>query len=178
MKFKDLYKLLGVEKESTREDMVAAYQRHAQELHPDKNMDLSEDKRKEKEERLKDISFAFTTLSNSAKKRKYDDMLNQFRESGNETCGNDAPANSNAESAHNTNEHSNPFTINPEDEADLKDIFGDEWFRIYETKMDDAEARHKESMGELEAMFNRVDEETASMARRMDESAQEIARRI
>ena len=48
MKYKDYYKILGVERSATAEEIKRAYRKHAAKYHPDKNAAKgSEDKFKE-----------------------------------------------------------------------------------------------------------------------------------
>lgn len=64
---KDLYQILGVEKNASEEEIKKAYKKLALQYHPDKNPD-----NKEAEERMKEINDAYTTLSDPDKKRQYD----------------------------------------------------------------------------------------------------------
>jgi DnaJ family protein C protein 7 len=64
---KDYYKILGVEKAATEQEIKKAYRKLAIVHHPDKNPDD-----KEAEERFKDIGEAYETLSDPQKRAKYD----------------------------------------------------------------------------------------------------------
>jgi molecular chaperone DnaJ len=64
---KDYYKILGVSKESTQEEIKKAFKQLARKYHPDVN---PEDK--DSEEKFKEINEAFQVLGNSQKKAKYD----------------------------------------------------------------------------------------------------------
>lgn len=66
---KDFYKVLGVSKEATAEDIKRAYRKAAQENHPDANPGDSA-----AEERFKQISEAYAVLGNAEKKNEYDDV--------------------------------------------------------------------------------------------------------
>lgn len=63
----DLYAMLGLEPDATSEEVKRAYRKLAHELHPDKNTDASS------VEKFKEITSAYRTLSNAAKRRRYDD---------------------------------------------------------------------------------------------------------
>lgn len=68
---KDFYQVLGVNKNSTEEDIKKAYRRLALKWHPDKNKDL------EAEKKFKEINKAYEVLSDPQKRQTYD----QFGES-------------------------------------------------------------------------------------------------
>lgn len=65
---KDFYKALGVAKDSSQADIKKAYRKLAQELHPDKNPD-----NKKAEERFKEVSEAYSVLSDEKKRKEYDE---------------------------------------------------------------------------------------------------------
>ncbi len=64
---KDYYDILGVDKSSSTEDVKKAYRKMAMKYHPDKNPDNAE-----AEEKFKDISEAYSVLSDETKKSNYD----------------------------------------------------------------------------------------------------------
>jgi len=70
---RDLYKILEVSREASPEEIKKSYRRLAKDLHPDRNPDD-----KEAEERFKDVSGAYTVLSDVEKRKLYD----QFGEMG------------------------------------------------------------------------------------------------
>jgi len=69
MEFKDYYKILGVDKKASTEEIKKAYRKLAKQYHPDKNPGDNS-----AEDKFKDISEAHEVLSNSEKRRKYDQL--------------------------------------------------------------------------------------------------------
>jgi curved DNA-binding protein len=67
MDYKDYYKILGVSKNATADEIKKAYRKLAQKHHPDKNPGD-----KTAEEKFKDISEANDVLSDADKRTKYD----------------------------------------------------------------------------------------------------------
>ena len=67
---KDFYKVLGIDKSASKEDIKRAYRKLAQKNHPDANKGDSA-----AESRFKEISEAYSILSNDEKRAEYD----QFR---------------------------------------------------------------------------------------------------
>ena len=64
---KDYYNILGIDRNASKDDIKKAYRKLAMQYHPDKNPGD-----KIKEEKFKDISEAYSILSNDDKKSKYD----------------------------------------------------------------------------------------------------------
>jgi molecular chaperone DnaJ len=75
---KDFYKVLGVSKDATKEEIKRAYRKLAQKHHPDANKGDAG-----AEARFKEISEAYAILSNDQKRREYDQMRS-FVEAGGE----------------------------------------------------------------------------------------------
>jgi curved DNA-binding protein len=80
MDFKDYYKILGVDKNATKDEISKAFRKLAVRYHPDKNPND-----KAAEEKFKEITEAHEVLSDPEKRKKYDTLgsnWNQYQTSG------------------------------------------------------------------------------------------------
>ena len=69
MEYKDYYKILGVERSASQDDIKKAYRKLAVKYHPDKNPDD-----KVAEEKFKEISEAYQVIGNPDSRKKYDEL--------------------------------------------------------------------------------------------------------
>ncbi|RAJ75029.1 curved DNA-binding protein [Chitinophaga dinghuensis] len=74
MDVKDYYKILGVEKSSTAEQIKKAYRKLAVKYHPDKNQGD-----KSAEDKFKEINEAYEVLSDPEKRKKYDQFGENYK---------------------------------------------------------------------------------------------------
>uniref|UniRef100_A0AAY4C5E2 J domain-containing protein n=1 Tax=Denticeps clupeoides TaxID=299321 RepID=A0AAY4C5E2_9TELE len=71
-KRKDYYKVLGVEKNASEDEIKKAYHKRALMHHPDRHSGASAEVQKEEEKKFKEVGEAFTVLSDPKKKSRYD----------------------------------------------------------------------------------------------------------
>ncbi len=74
---KDYYELLGISKNASADEIKKAYRKLALKYHPDK---APENKKKEYEEKFKEISRAYGVLSDKEKKSQYDQYGDTFEQ--------------------------------------------------------------------------------------------------
>ncbi len=80
MDYKDYYKILGVDRKASADDIRSAYRKLAMKYHPDKNPGD-----KKSEDKFKDINEAYQVLSDEQKRARYDQLgsaYSNFRTSG------------------------------------------------------------------------------------------------
>ncbi|XP_012938852.1 dnaJ homolog subfamily C member 7 [Aplysia californica] len=71
-KRKDYYKILGVHKTATEDEIKKAYKKRALIHHPDRHSHDTVDKQKEEEKKFKELGEAYSILSDAKKKARYD----------------------------------------------------------------------------------------------------------
>lgn len=107
MDYKDYYKVLGVDKKASQDEIKKAFRKLAVKYHPDKNKD-----NKAAEEKFKLVNEANEVLSDPEKRKKYDELgenWRQYEHAGGRHGG-----------ARSGNGRGGPFSY----EGDFSDIFG------------------------------------------------------
>ena len=79
---KDFYKILGVSKSASQAEIKKAYRKLARDNHPDSNPG-----NQAAEERFKDVSEAYSVLSNEKKRKEYDEQRTLFGQFGSRMGG-------------------------------------------------------------------------------------------
>ena len=74
MKFKDYYKILGVSRKASQEEIKRAYRKLARKYHPDVN------KESDAEERFKEVGEAYEVLKDPEKKSAYDQFGDRWQD--------------------------------------------------------------------------------------------------
>ncbi len=82
MDYKDYYKILGVSKTASQEEIKKAYRKLAVKFHPDKNAG-----NKQAEEKFKEINEANEVLGNEEKRKKYDELGSNWKQYGEQATG-------------------------------------------------------------------------------------------
>src|SRR5690242_9119699 len=72
--FKDYYKILGVEKSASAQDVKKAFRRLARQYHPDVNSDT------DATAKFKEINEAYEVLGDPDKRKKYDEYGAHYKE--------------------------------------------------------------------------------------------------
>ena len=74
---KDFYKVLGVSKTASADEIKKTYRKLARDLHPDQNKGDAK-----KEEQFKEVSEAYDILSDAKKRAEYDEARSLFERGG------------------------------------------------------------------------------------------------
>src|SRR5471032_3259345 len=112
MDFKDYYSTLGVAKTATAKEIKAAYRKLARKHHPDVNPGD-----KSAESKIKELNEAYEVLSDSDKRKKYDELGANWRQYEQAAQG------QGADPAHGQGGQGGGFRAMTEDE--MRDMFGE-----------------------------------------------------
>ena len=77
MEYKDYYKILGVDKDASEDDIKKQYRQMAKKYHPDLNPD-----NEEAQEKFKEVSEAYEVLGDEEKRSQYDNFGSSHNFSG------------------------------------------------------------------------------------------------
>lgn len=143
MEYKDYYKILGVERNATKEDIKRAYRKLALKTHPDRNPGNAK-----AEERFKEINEAYQVLSDPEKRSRYDQLgesYSQWQQGG-------APAGGFQWEDWFTNNPSGNVRVNM---GGLEDILGGEFSEFFSRIFGGIPDRESPSTGRGSAQRNR-----------------------
>lgn len=79
---KDYYKILGVDKNASKDEIKKKYRKLCLSYHPDKQQGKSDAEKKEAEEKFKEIAEAYNVLSDDKKRAEYDNPSSNFKFEG------------------------------------------------------------------------------------------------
>lgn len=71
-KRKDYYKILGIDKHASDDEIKKAYRKRALVHHPDRHASASDDEKREQEKKFKEVGEAYAILSDPQKKSRFD----------------------------------------------------------------------------------------------------------
>lgn len=114
MTYKDYYKILEVDKKATADEIKKSYRKLAIKYHPDKNQD-----NKNAEEKFKEVNEANEVLSDVEKRKKYDELGENWNQFGNESAKN----NDRSKRNHYQEENSSGFSSDEEFSDFFNNIF-------------------------------------------------------
>jgi curved DNA-binding protein len=123
--YKDYYNVLGVSKDASEKEIRQAYRKLARQYHPDVNPND-----KAAEDKFKEINEANEVLSDTEKRKKYDEMLNYYQQYG-RWPGATGPGYDSGGGF-----ESGGYQYRTMNEEDLRDLFGEQspfsdFFRTY-----------------------------------------------
>lgn len=71
-KRKDYYKILGIDRNATDDEIKKAYRKRALVHHPDRHANVSDEEKREQEKKFKEVGEAYAILSDPQKKNRFD----------------------------------------------------------------------------------------------------------
>ncbi len=76
---KDYYQILGLDNDASNDSIKGAYRRLAREAHPDRVSHRGAEAQAQASERMADLNEAYATLSDSAKRKAYDEEFTKWQ---------------------------------------------------------------------------------------------------
>lgn len=74
---KDFYKVLGVKRDANEAEIKKSYRKLALKWHPDRHSNSTDVEKKKADDMFREVNFAYEVLSDPAKKRRYDDGVDE-----------------------------------------------------------------------------------------------------
>ena len=121
MEYKDYYKILGVDRKATQDDIKKSYRKLAMQYHPDRNKN-----NKQAEEKFKEINEANEVLSDPKKRERYDQLGSSYSQW---QAGGGNPGNFNWNEWYSGQPGGQGQQVRPEDFGDVFGGFSD-FFRV------------------------------------------------
>ncbi len=115
MEYKDYYKILGVDKKASQDDIKKTYRKLAVKYHPDKNPGD-----KKSEEKFKEINEAYDVLGDADKRKKYDELGANWQAYEKGGFPNDF---NNRNTGRGSRQQGRSQQFHPGDESDFSDFF-------------------------------------------------------
>jgi curved DNA-binding protein len=143
MDYKDYYKILGVDRKATEEDIRTAYRKLAMQYHPDRNPD-----NKQSEERFKEINEAYQVLSDPKKRAHYDRLGSDYSS----WQGRGAPGDFNWDQY---GGFPSGTRVNPDE---MQDIFSDFFRTVFGIRGEEVGSRHSQAQGYQQELEISLDE--------------------
>ena len=121
MEYKDYYKILGVDRKATQDEIKKSFRKLAMQYHPDRNKD-----NKQAEEKIKEINEAYEVLSDTKKRERYDQLGSSYSQW---QAGGGNPGNFNWSDWYTGQPGGQGQQVSPEDFGDIFGGFSD-FFRV------------------------------------------------
>ncbi len=146
VEYKDYYKIMGLERTATPEDIKRAYRKLARKYHPDVS------KEPDAEEKFKALGEAYEVLKNPEKRTQYDELGQYWQQQSKE------PSQDYSQRTHADPEHARKF------EDFINSIFGNQESSVYSSVFDQGQDIHARVQISLEDSYHGA-EKTLQLSR-------------